>query len=284
MKSGQPSIPCFDPTKSTQLPSFEIKPLGSRLPASAHPVAQGIDLSGRPKIIMAAGRGKTGKTTMLRWMAERGLSKGSRFLMADIDPTNASFSAYFPDTVRPDSIEPLAVRRWLQEFLQFALSERMTALIDLGGGDTALRSIVAEMPAFNDMIEDAGHAVAIFYLVGHQPEDMTPIATMADLGFNPAARAIVLNEGTAPIGLPRDRAFARVVSHPLFVDQISTGAVSLWMPRLLAADAVEARQASFFAARDGKTSHPIGLFDRSRVLHWLDSMDEQFGGVVSWMP
>ncbi len=284
MKSEQPSIPRFDPAKSTQLPTFEIKPLGSHKTAPSRPIAQGVDLSDRPKIVMAAGRGKTGKTTMLRWMAERGLANGSRFLMADIDPTNASFSAYFPDTVRPDSVEPTAVRRWLQEFLQFALAERMTALIDLGGGDTALRSIVAEMPAFNDMIEQAGHAVALFYLVGHQPEDMTPIATMADLGFNPAARAIVLNEGTAPIGVLRDQAFARVVSHPLFGDQIANGAISLWMPRLHAADAVEARQASFYAARDGKTKHPIGIFDRSRVNTWLRAMDEQFGGVTSWMP
>ena len=284
MKSEQPSIPRFDPAKSTPLPIFEIKPLGSRKAASADPVAQGVDLSDRPKIIMAAGRGKTGKTTMLRWMAERGLANGSRFLMADIDPTNASFSAYFPDTARPDSVEPLAVRRWLQDFLQFTLAERMTAVIDLGGGDTALRSMVAEMPALNEMIEQSGHAVALFYLVGHQPEDMTPIATLADLGFNPAARAIVLNEGTAPIGVSRDQAFARVVSHQLFGDQVADGAVPLWMPRLHAADAVEARQASFYAARDGKTKHPIGIFDRSRVSHWLHAMEEKFAGVTSWMP
>lgn len=284
MTTEQSSTPRFDPSKSTLLPTLEIKPLGGRKTASTQPIAQGIDLSDRPKIVLAVGRGKTGKTTMLRWMAERGLANGTQFLMADIDPTNASFSSYFPETVRPDSVEPLAVRQWLQEFLQSALAERMTALIDLGGGDTALRSIVAEMPAFNDMIEQAGHAVALFYLVGHQPEDMTPIATMADLGFNPAARAIVLNEGTAPIGIPRDQAFARVVSHPLLGDQIATGAISLWMPRLHAADAVEARQASFYAARDGKTKFPIGIFDRSRVLNWLNGMEEQFAGVTSWMP
>lgn len=279
-----PPLPRFDPAKVMPLPTFDIKPLGTRQSTAAEPVAQGIDLAGRPKIILAAGRGKTGKTTFLRWMAERGLANQSRFLMADIDPTNASFSAYFPETSRPSSIDPVAVRRWLQDFLQFALAEKITAMIDLGGGDTALRSMAAEMPALNDMIEQAGHAVALFYLVGHQPEDLTPIATLADLGFKPRARAIVLNEGTALIGLPRDQAFARVVNHPLFMDQVASGAVPLWMPRLHAAEAVEARQASFYAARDGKTAHPIGVFDRSRVHHWLAGMDEQFAGVASWMP
>lgn len=278
--------PRFDPKFSpAPLPSFDVKPLGgARKDAAPEPVAQGIDLAGRPKIILTAGRGKTGKTTLLRWMAERSRADRAKFLLADIDPTNASFSAYFPDTARPDSIEPVAVRLWLQEFLQYAVAEHLSAMIDLGGGDTALRSLAAEMPSLCEMIEAAGAAVALFYLVGHQLEDLTPIATLADLGFNPAARAIVLNEGTAPLGVPRDRAFARVLSHPLFAEQLGTGAISLWMPRLFAADAVEARRASFLAARDGKTDHPIGLFDRSRVHHWLNAMDEQFAGVKSWMP
>lgn len=276
----------FDPAlPPVPLPTFDVTPLGgARKAATADPVAQGIDLAGRPKIILTAGRGKTGKTTLLRWMAERSRANQAEFLLADIDPTNASFSAYFPDTARPDTIEPVGVRRWLQEFLQYAVAERLTAMIDLGGGDTALRSLAAEMPALCQMIEDAGSAVVMFYLVGHQIEDLTPIATLSDLGFNPPARAIVLNEGTAPLGVPRDQAFARVLLHPLVAEQLATGAIHLWMPRLFAADAVEARRASFLAARDGRTDPPIGLFDRARVHHWLRAMDEQFAGVPSWTP
>ena len=33
--------------------------------------AKGTDLSGRAKIVVVIGRGKTGKTTLLRWMTER---------------------------------------------------------------------------------------------------------------------------------------------------------------------------------------------------------------------
>ncbi|HUB13870.1 MAG TPA: hypothetical protein VMB34_18120, partial [Acetobacteraceae bacterium] len=65
------------------------------------PVAQGIDLSGKPKLVFAAGRGKTGKTTLLRWLTEKSLGAGGSVLLADIDPSNASFSAYFEDVSRP---------------------------------------------------------------------------------------------------------------------------------------------------------------------------------------
>lgn len=274
--------PSFEPQS---LPVFAVTPLGGGQAAShSEPVAQGIDLSGKPKIIFAAGRGKTGKTTLLRWMAERGRAEQKEFLLADIDPTNASFAAYFPEAAQPKTIDPLGVRQWLQGFLQYAFEKKASAMIDLGGGDTALRSLAAEMPTLVETIESAGLAVAVFYLVGHQIEDLTPIATLTDLKFVPKARAIVLNEGTAPLGIPRTQAFARVLSHPVFVEQIKTGAIHLWMPRLFAADAVEARRASFVAAREGKTNPPLGIFDRSRVHHWLTAMEEQFAGVASWRP
>src|SRR3954454_557193 len=62
---------------------------------AAGPVMEGVNLAGRPKIILLAGRGKTGKTTAIRWMAERALADKRSLLMGDLDPTNASFSTYF---------------------------------------------------------------------------------------------------------------------------------------------------------------------------------------------
>lgn len=266
------------------VPPAEIKPLVGAEPARPSAVAQGIDLSDRPKIILTAGRGKTGKTLFLRWVGEMAQRAGHDPLMADIDPTNATFSAYFDGVARPDTFNQTAVRDWLSEFMEFAIAQRQTAVIDLGGGDTVLQTIAREMPGFDAMIEDAGLALVMFYLAGPHPEDLTPVATLSALGFHPRARAIVLNEGVAPIGQPRDVAFARVLSANIYREEIKRGALGLWMPRLHAADAIEARTAGFVAARDAQTQPPLGLFDRSRVNHWLRAMDEQFAGVRSWMP
>ncbi|MEE3504575.1 hypothetical protein [Acidiphilium acidophilum] len=250
----------------------------------AEPVSKGVDLGERPKIILTAGRGKTGKTLFLRWLAEAAVKANRPHLLADIDPTNATFSSYFNAVARPNTFNQTAVRDWLQEFIEYAIAKRSTAIIDLGGGDTILRTIASEMPGFDAMIEDAGLSMVMFYLVGPHPEDLTPAATLSELGFNPRARAIVLNEGVAPLGTPRNQAFARVLSTDLYKKQIADGAIPLWMPRLFAADAIEARVAGFASARDGQTDPPLGIFDRSRVNTWLCGMDEQFAGINSWMP
>lgn len=279
------SPPPFQPGAiRNAVPPADIRPLVVSDQSHAEPVSKGVDLGERPKIILTAGRGKTGKTLFLRWLAEAAVKANRPHLLADIDPTNATFSSYFNAVARPNTFNQTAVRDWLQEFIEYAIAQRSTAIIDLGGGDTILRTIASEMPGFDAMIEDAGLSMVMFYLVGPHPEDLTPAATLSELGFNPRARAIVLNEGVAPLGTPRNQAFARVLSTDLYKKQIADGAIPLWMPRLFAADAIEARVAGFASARDGQTDPPLGIFDRSRVNTWLCGMDEQFAGINSWMP
>ncbi len=76
-------------------------------PQEAEPeIGQGIDLTGQAKIIFAAGRGKTGKTTLLRWLTETSIRNGGTPILADVDPSNATFSAYFADVARPETDNP----------------------------------------------------------------------------------------------------------------------------------------------------------------------------------
>jgi hypothetical protein len=244
----------------------------------------GSDLSDRPKLIFVIGRGKTGKTTFLRWVAEEALDRNRPFLMADIDPTNASFSSYFPDVSRPSGHDPVEVRSWVQRFIGYAVENKITALIDLGGGDTALRSLLSEMPSLLADVEAAGLAVVTYYMCGPQPDDLAPLVTLASHGFAPKTRALIFNEGVADAGLPRLQAFAEILSHPVVQEETKAGTLALWMPRLFAAAAVENSRASFAQARDGDASRPINMFDRARVKSWLTTMAQRFSGVASWMP
>ena len=267
----------------------ELAILGATRKASGSIEAMsGVDLSGKKKIVFWIGRGKTGKTTGIRWAAEAAILAGTTLLMADMDPTNDTFSKYIDNVARPpEASDPALSLKWLDKLLQHALEHRLSLLVDLGGGDTTLRRLVEQLPDLVEMAEAQGFAIVLFYTAGPQEEDLSPLATMEGLGFRPTATAIVLNEAMADLGDSPLQAFARVLRHSAFLAAIGRGAVPIWMPRLLPAQQVEIRRLHFrdaAAGEIGQGTTPLGPFDRSRVLNWLQAMDANFAGIRTWLP
>jgi hypothetical protein len=246
-------------------------------------IVQGVDLAGTTKIVFSAGRGKTGKTTLLRWIAETSFQRGSMPILADIDPSNASFSRYFDDVARPETDNPAGVARWLQQLIEHCVTEHQSAIVDLGGGDTTLRTLATEMPGLALAMEAAGAAPVMLYLLGTQAEDLAPALTLSARGFAPQAQALVLNEVAIDAGTTRADAFGRLTGLPGFIELAKTS-VPVWMPRLYAAEAIEVRQCRYFDARDGRVTPALGMFDGARLRAWLDAMDRRFAGIASWIP
>ncbi len=175
----------------------------SDLPARQEPepeTQKGLDLSGKTKIVFAAGRGKTGKTTLLRWIAEMSLRNGGGPILADVDPSNAAFSRYFADVARPDTDAPAGVVTWLQELIEHCVAQRHSAIIDLGGGDTTLRTLAAEMPGLAEQIEASGLSPVMFHLLGTQPEDLAPAVTLTARASRPGRRR--WSSTSTPLRLP----------------------------------------------------------------------------------
>ena len=267
----------------------ELAILGATRKASGSIEAMsGVDLSGKKKIVFWIGRGKTGKTTGIRWAAEAAILAGTTLLMADMDPTNDTFSKYIDNVARPpEASDPAISLKWLDKLLQHALEHRLSLLVDLGGGDTTLRRLVEQLPDLVEMAEAQGFAIVLFYTAGPQEEDLSPLATMEGLGFRPSATAIVLNEAMADLGDSPLQAFARVLRHSAFLAAVGRGVVPIWMPRLLPAQQVEIRRLHFRDAAAGEVGQgktPLGPFDRSRVLNWLQAMDANFAGIRTWLP
>jgi hypothetical protein len=247
------------------------------------------DLGNSTKVWLLIGRGNTGKTTLIRYLAETVFAAGGRVLLADMDRTNATLSSYFADVHRPPDADDATVAKWLERLLTFVMTDKVGALIDLGGGDTTLRRLVTEIPDLTGMLDGAAIAPVAAYMVGPRPDDLAPLATLEGAGFHPPATVIVLNEGLTETPLPKDEAFSRVMRHSAFKAAVVRGAVPLWMPRLLPAAEIEARRIHFATARDaivpeGKRQTPLGGFDRARVRAWLSAMDAEFGVIRSWLP
>jgi hypothetical protein len=270
--------PELELTNSGQTGSHQVSPM----------VANALDLSGKKKVICWVGRGKTGKTTGIRWLAEKAISNGTPLLMADLDVTNDTFSRYIKGVARPpEASDPALSLKWLDKLLQHTLQHQSSLIVDLGGGDTTLRRLIAQIPDLTELFEAQGFAVVLFHTAGPQEEDLSPLATLQALGFKPTATAIILNESLVDAGDTRENAFARIYRHSVFRRAIEEGAMPVFMPRLFAAQQVGVRRLKFRDAADGQTGRgdtPLGPFDRSRVRKWLEMMDTNFTSLKSWLP
>jgi hypothetical protein len=256
--------------------------------ATPEPVSP-IDLAGKPKLLFAMGLGGVGKTTLLRWIAERGAEREGTIL-ATVDPINRTLARYFPDVVQPDTKDAVGVTRWLEAFIGIVMDNKMNAVVDFGGGDTSLSRLLAEAPDLQALIESAGVEPVALYLMSPREEDLTPMAQMTAAGFAPKTTALILNKGrVADPTVPPEPEFARVMAHSAFQAAKARCAATIWMPRLYSAKVIEERRILFGQARDGvlppgRSGEGLGPFDRSRTRHWLAEMEEAFAPIASWLP
>jgi hypothetical protein len=250
-----------------------------------------LDLAGKPKVWFLIGPNGSGKTALARWMGWNVAGGGRNVLMAALDPQNRSLATWFSGVMQPDTNDGTQTARWLRDLLEHAMAHLESAILDFGGGDTALAKLVNEAPDLGTMLVEAGVNPIACYLVGPRVEDLASLDALERGGFQPAATVIVLNEGRVDSTLTREEAFARVLRHGAFTRAVARGAVVLWMPRLepeVAAE-IEGKRLTFGQARDGQVPTgakftPIGGFKRSMVRRWLEAMVHEFGPVASWMP
>jgi len=247
--------------------------------------AAGVDLSGVAKACLAVGQGGVGKTTLLRWIAERATGRDSGEpapALVTVDPVNRELSHYFPEAMSPKAQEPAQVTAWLEKLLTFLMTEKRSAVIDFGGGDISLSRLVREVPDLPAVMTGAGvHPVAL-YPMSPRETDVTPLAIMQKAGFAPKATALVLNVGRADPTREPEQEFRQLRRQPAYRAALDAGAVEIWMPRLYSAKAIEDRRISFRDAVAGKAG--LGLFDRSRTNHWLRAMDDAFAAIATWLP
>ena len=266
-------------------------PPSSFVQPGAVAVGSAADLSGKPKVWFAIGPGRSGKTMLLRWAAEMTANQGGSAIVAAADPQNRSLKNYLEGVAEPPTNDAVATSRWLEALLRHVMDEKASAMVDLGGGDTALHKLLAMVPDLAESLEGAGVAPVAIYTLGPRVDDLAALASFEALGFQPAATVLVRNEGLADATTDRAEAFARILRHSAYRGAVERGAVEVWMPRLDPAvvQELEAKRLSFMQARDAiqpesRQVAPLGPFDRSRIRRWLLSMDAEFSPIKSWLP
>jgi hypothetical protein len=255
---------------------------------TALPAVTAIPLPQGARVVFVMGPGRSGKTTLLRYLIE---TSHSEALAAALDPQNRSLTTFLEDVYQPSVTDPTAVARWAEEFLSFVMTGGHSALMDMGGGDLSMGKLLEEVPDLATNLEDAGvHPVAL-YTLSPRVDDLGVLAGYEAQGFQPKATALILNAGLADPTLAREQAFARVLRHSAFQAAVARGAVPLWMPRLDATVAaeIEGKRLRFAQARDGQApaGQPgaiLGPFNRSRIRKWMTEMEAALAPIRSWLP
>ena len=245
------------------------------------------DAMASPKLVLALGRGRTGKSTFIRWAAEAALERGAEPIIADGDRTNATLAAFFDNVTRPDSPEDEDVRLWLNAFVDRQIDHRFSAFIDLGGGDLILKTWARDLQ-LAPFLEQHGVVPVAIHFLGSDLDDLAYLRDIEDSArFQPRQTVIVLNEGLVPTGRVARSAFGPIIDHEVFRKVLDRGAVVVRMPMLACMHEIERRRLSFADAEAGLVKpgqDRIGPVNRQLIAIWRREMSAAFANIAQWMP
>lgn len=253
------------------------------------------DLTGRPTVWLLLSSNGGGKTTLARSLIQRVDDAGrGRPLLAALDPGDRTLASWCDNVEQPPSRDSRNNARWLRDYLDALMTQRLPAILDFGGGgEIALAELLTIEPRLHEIAEEAGVSMVACYPLTPRTEDIFVARGLEDAGFQPRATMLLLNEGRADPTRPADEAFAGVTAHSAYQRMIARGAQEVWMPTLEqdVISEIEKKRLTFGMARDGHVPegaafYPIGGLRRSAVIRWLRRMEEAWAPLVErgWLP
>jgi hypothetical protein len=248
--------------------------------AEAEPADEAVIPLHKPKLVVAHGRGGSGKSTGTRFLVERAHLAGREIVIADADP-RATLRTYFSDVVQPSHTEEVVVSEWLDALINAQAEKPMTIILDRNGGDQIFGRFAMSL-ALSELLASISIMPVALHWLGPDLEDVADLQRAEASGaFCPEATVLVLNAGTIKDTRPANDAFAGVRAHPAYKAAIDRGAREIVFPRLPCIAAVNALRVPFGAA---ETDSRLGLTDRQRVAMWRRAAEQALAPVAMWLP
>ena len=246
----------------------------------------------RTKLVVALGRGKTGKSVFLRWVTESAREAGADVRVLDADPDNKALSSCFPDaeTLPPGDGEDR--RLWLEDRLNAMVEAAKSgkggyhAVLDVGGNDRLLRALGAEV-GLVDLLEESGIDTVAVHMLGPDEADLRYLEDVEATGsFKPKSVVLVLNAGLLRTGQSVNVAFRPIMDSAIAKRVLSDERGGKWamMPSLACIREVD--QSGIRSFREAATAvKQIGLFNARRIAFWLDrDMPELRAKLAGFLP
>lgn len=234
----------------------------------------------KPKFVVAYGRGRSGKSTGLRYLAERAQIAGRDVTIADADP-RATLVSHFSEVLQPKRRDDKALHAWLDAVVNAQADALTTVVLDRNGGDQAFGRFAASVN-LTDLLTEVGIMPVALHFIGADTGDLADLK-MAENGggFIPEATALILNAGTITDDTPPDDAFEAVRAHSVYKAALKRGAREVLMPRHFCLSMINDLGLTLAEA---ETDKRLGLTNRQRAVMWRRAMEEALAPVAAWLP
>lgn len=243
----------------------------------------------RHSFVMVGGRGKTGKSVLIRTLVELSAERGGVPIIGDIDRTNQSLSAFphlSPNIRRPSHADDIVITDWLTEQVNEQIDGAgNTLILDCGGGDQVGKFWVRDLELV-PFLESHGVRPVVIHMLGGDADDLGYMRDLENVSkFQPKDTVIVLNEGVIH-GRSPAAAFAPLVEHAIFRAVVDRGARVMRLPRLGCMVDIDRLRVSFKDAAtgavvDGKAR--LGPIQRQMIALWMRDVSETLAPIVPWI-
>lgn len=241
----------------------------------------------QPQLLIPVGRGRQGKTLFIRWAVERAQRANRSVILGDADRTNQTLSEYFSGVTSPSADTEPHIVKWFQAFTSIQAEQRLTACIDVGGGDTIIRLLARDGIA--DLMSKVGIELVIAYFVGADEDDLRYMELLEKSWRRARPKSfIVFNKN----GLPSDMDEIEVVDKVLMPNAalksaLGHGSQIIRMPKLQASAEIERHRLPFWQAIDqtSATGFPkLNIWNTHHVETWLEEMDKATTPISELLP
>jgi hypothetical protein len=228
----------------------------------------------RRRLILALGRGKSGKTLWSRWLIETMRARGMRPVAADADWSTPGLSRHDDSAVRLGSEFGAHTTWWKTALANGDELAGRPVVVDFSLDVGLVCNVDAEGTNFAERYAPRGFDVTkVFFFA----PDIGDVATFTNVGaaVTAASTLLVLNEGA--IGSRKSDRFDSVLAHPAVREAVEKGASVVRMPELHLDQgrASEIVNLKAFAEDEGGEGKPVS-FERHAARTWLGRMEEAF--------
>lgn len=253
-----------------------------------------------PRLLIRAGRGRTGGSTGLDLAVQRGRYQGRRVKPLDGDLRSRTLSALYPSEdgsgvpVRDGASAPKTdelpdIKAWLSAELDSMVEEGVSRVLDLSGGDRVMQEYVRDL-ALMEFCRDFGISPTVAVFLGPDLEDFRHATQLLTSGeFKCERTLLVLNEGVIRQGQTTAGAFDAIVTRDEYRALMQGGARPMFMPRLTCMAVLRERGLRFYDVLDRSPGGPgekisPTLYHMTKT--WLANFEREVetAGVAEWLP